>query len=263
MNHVIESYQNYKEENRLTTRKARRIEFITSVRAMNELLPKNGKKLDCAAGTGIYSFYYANKGYEVTALDITPRHIDYIKCKLQDTDYNITADINDATDLSRFNDNSFDVVLCMGPMYHLIDKRDRDKCLKECIRVLKKGGYLVVAYISRFYIYPHIAIEDRKYRDSDLAKKIINTGTIKHDDPNCFWTDCYFAVPEELEQDFKIYNVSVVDHLATDGLAPFVNDKFDDMDENEFETWCEYHYSVCRERSILGSSNHGLIIGRK
>ena len=78
MNDVVESYENYKEEERLTTNNSRKIEFITTVRALDGLLPPKSKILDCAAGTGAYAFYLAEKGYEVTATDITPRHIDYI-----------------------------------------------------------------------------------------------------------------------------------------------------------------------------------------
>lgn len=55
------------------------------------------------------------------------------------------------------------VVLNMGPFYHLIDKKARKKCLEESLRVLKKGGYFVVAYIPRLYLNQMIAMFDVKY----------------------------------------------------------------------------------------------------
>ena len=61
----------------------------------------------------------------------------------------------DATDLSIFEDGTFDVVLNMGPFYHLLTEEKRDKCLSECIRVLKKGGLLITAYIPRFSVFQH------------------------------------------------------------------------------------------------------------
>ncbi len=74
-NHVVESYENHREEDRLTTNNSRRLEFLTTARILDKLI--SGKKtiLDCAAGTGIYSFYLADKGHTVTATDITPRGI--------------------------------------------------------------------------------------------------------------------------------------------------------------------------------------------
>lgn len=263
MNHVVESYENYREEDRLTTNNARKIEFITTIKALNEVFPGNAKILDCGAGTGIYSFYYAEKGYDVTALDITPRHIEIINQKLKNKPYNMKALLNDATDLSMFDDETFDIVLCMGPIYHLTDKSMREKCLSECIRVLKAGGLVAVSYINRFYVFPYVATTDKRYLNMALAKTLIETGVIKHDEPNCFWTDSYYSIPEEVENGFKKFNLEIVDHLATDGISPFLKDKIDCMNEKEFKIWCDYHYTVCRQKSILGASNHGLIIGRK
>lgn len=263
MNHVIESYENYKEEDRLNSNNARRIEFITSIRAIRERVHKKSRVLDCAAGTGIYAFELADEGHDVTALDLTPRHVAIMKNRLKSCDYTMNIDVNDATDLSRFKDESFDVVLCMGPMYHLVDEELREKCMKECIRVLKKDGILVLAYISRYFVFPHMAIKYKEFINENLATKLRDTGTIHSDDPDCFWTDCFFAAPEEMEAYMIKNELQILDHLASDGLAPFISEKVDAMTETEYNIWCDYHYSVCREKSLLGSSNHGLLIGRK
>ena len=114
-NYVVDNYENYKEENRLTTNNARRIEFITTVRIMDELFEKKSKILDCAAGTGIYAFYLADRGHQVTATDITPRHIQLINDQKQNKEYEMETAVLDATDMSLFEDESFDVVLNMGP----------------------------------------------------------------------------------------------------------------------------------------------------
>ncbi|MBP1565896.1 MAG: hypothetical protein J6A58_09105 [Oscillospiraceae bacterium] len=66
-NYVVENYENYREEDRLSTNNARRIEYLTTVRILDELIDSNQKILDCAAGTGIYAFHFAQQGNEVTA----------------------------------------------------------------------------------------------------------------------------------------------------------------------------------------------------
>ena len=71
MNYVVDSYENYKEENRLTTNNARKIEFVTTTRVLDEIIHDKSKILDCAAGTGIYSFWLADKGHEVTDNQMT------------------------------------------------------------------------------------------------------------------------------------------------------------------------------------------------
>ncbi|MDF2821547.1 MAG: SAM-dependent methyltransferase [Clostridiales bacterium] len=261
MKNVVEGY--YQEDNKLTINKVKKIEFVTTVKALDAVLPEKAKILDCASGTGNYAFYYADRGYGVTALDITPRHIDFIEEKLKSKDYTMEIGVNDATDLSRFDDAIFDIVLCMGPIYHLTEKTMRDKCLSECIRVLKKGGILVTSYINRFYVFPYVVTSYGKFLNKDLAKTLVETGVMKKGDSTSFWTDSYYSTPEETEADFQRYNLTIIDHLATDGLSKILRDKIDRMSEEEFRIWCDYHYSVCREKSILGASNHGLVIGRK
>lgn len=263
MEEVIKSYENYREEDRLTTNNARKTEFITTIRAFEELFPPGVKVLDCAAGTGAYAFYLAEKGFDVTATDITPRHIQYIHDKLKDKTYAMQTGVMDARDLHVFEDESFDIVLNMGPYYHLTEKKDREKCINECLRVLKKGGLLVTTYISRLSAFTYVVTSDASYLKEDFGKQLYQTGALKHDDPYCFWTDTYYALPEEMEQAYTNKSLTIVDHFAQDGVAPLMRSVVDQWDESQFKEWCAYHYMVCREKSILGSSGHGAIVGRK
>ena len=169
----------------------------------------------------------------------------------------------DATDMSMFADETFDVVFNMGPFYHLIDEEQRTKCMKESLRVLKKGGLIFTAYISRYYIFQYIAMHDKRFLDRRLLEQLMQTGVLRHDDEKCFWTDSYYATKTEMENLYKQNGVEVIDHFAQDGLTPMFASNVDTWEEDEFQIWCDYHYSVCREESTLGASNHVIIVGRK
>ena len=262
-NYIVDNYENYKEEERLTTNNARRIEFLTTVRVMDEIFKKESKILDCAAGTGIYAFYLADQGHQVTATDITPRHIEIINKEKQNKGYEMRTAVLDATDMSLFEDESFDVVLNMGPFYHLITEEQRKRCLSESLRALRKGGLLLTAYIPRFYVCQYVSMSNSDYLDAALLEQLINTGVLRHDDEKCFWTDTYYATKQEMEALYIQNNVEIIDHFAQDGLAPSFSDTVDKWDEQHFKVWCDYHYSVCREESILGASNHVIIVGKK
>ena len=262
-NYVVESYENYKEEERLTTQNSKKIEFITTIRVLEEYLSSPCKILDCAAGTGIYSFYFANKGFDVTATDITPRHIKLINLQKAKNQTKMQTAVLDATDMSVFEDETFDVVLNMGPFYHLILPEQRHKCLSECYRVLKKGGLLITAYIPRFFVFQYVAVKDSQYFDAGLAKQLVNTGVLKHDDDKCFWTDTYYSSMEEMETMYRLQNLELIDHFAQDGITPLLSQYVDDWSEEKFKIWCDYFYSICREKSLLGASNHSIIIGKK
>ena len=131
------------------------------MRVFNELFNKHTRILDCAAGTGTYAFYLTEQGYDVTATDITPRHIDVIRNTLVDKNYKMDTAVLDATDMNIFEEEVFDVVLNIGPFYHLITEEQREKCLLESLRVLKKGGLIVIAYIPRHYVFQLVAMTNQ------------------------------------------------------------------------------------------------------
>lgn len=262
-NEVVNYYENYREEDRITTNNARRIEFLTTIRKFDELFKGSMNVLDCATGTGAYAFYLADKGHTVTATDITPRHISIINEILKDKSYAMNTRVLDATDMRCFEDESFDVVLNMGPFYHLTAEDARNKCLSESIRVLKKGGLLITAYIPRLYLNQMMVMSDDKYLDKDLLCQIRNTGVLLHDDPKCFWTDTYYSSYDEMQKLYKDNGIECIDHFAQDGLTPLFRNTVDKWSEEQFAIWCEYHLSVCSEKQIIDMSNHVIIVGRK
>lgn len=265
MKHVVNCYENYREEDRLTTNNARKVEFLTTIRVLDEHFANADKVkiLDCAAGTGIYAFYFADKGYNVTATDITPRHIQLINEKLNSKPYTMKTAVIDATDLNCFENESFDIVLNMGPLYHLTSEDMRKKCVHECFRVLKKGGLLVTSYISKYFIFPYLATNNSEFLKADFANILIDVGSISHDDENCFWTDTHYASANEMEELYTNFNLVTIDHFAQDGMAPMLRSIIDEYNDEQFKVWCDYHYKTCREKSILGASNHAIIIGKK
>ncbi len=260
---IVDYYENYREEDRLSTNNARKIEFLTTTAKLDQLLGGRLSILDCAAGTGAYAFYYAEKGYHITATDITPRHIRIIDEGLKDKPYSMSTMVLDATDMRCFSDESFDVVLNMGPFYHLTKEEQRTRCIAESLRVLKKGGLLVTAYIPRLFLNQMIAFADEKYLDDRFLDQIKETGVLDHEDPKCFWTDTYYSSYEEMVKIYSSLNLEIIDHFAQDGLAPMLYDTVDKWDPEQFRTWFHYHLSVCSEKSIIGMSNHAVIVGTK
>lgn len=97
----------------------------------------------------------------------------------------------------------------------------------------------------------------------NLANQIINTGVLRHDDEKCFWTDSYYSTFDEMVELFNKNGIEIIDHFAQDGISRFLRDKVDSLNDADFDIWCNYHYSICREKSILGVSNHVIIAGRK
>ncbi len=260
---VIKTYENYQEDLRLTADNCRRLEFITGIKYMDKYLEPGCKILDVAAGAGAYAIYYAARGFDVTALDITPKYIDMIHQKAAKEKLNIPAFVNDARDLSMFKDETFDSLFCMGPIYHLTEEEDRKKVMKECRRVLKPGGLFFLAYINKFFVFSHFALGSKQYLQDKWFQRIIKDGIIRSTDEDCFWTDAWFTTPEEIESLCLEFGFNKVNHVAQDGIAPLMADDVNEMRQEDFQRWTDYHLRTCEEPSILGISNHGLYIGKK
>lgn len=135
-----------KEDTRLESQHGQ-VEFLTTTKYIEKYLKSDSKILEIGAGTGRYSLYYANKGYDVTAIEYVNHNIDILKSKIKNG-MKIVAEQGDAVDLSRFNDNTFDVTLVLGPLYHLYEDNDINKAIEEAIRVTKKDGIIAIAYLT-------------------------------------------------------------------------------------------------------------------
>ena len=136
----------YVEDNRLTKDKMHYIEFITTTTYIDKYLKQGDRIIDIGAGTGAYSLYYANKGYKVDAIELVQANVDVLQNKIKDN-MDINAIQGNALDLSMYEDDTFDITLVLGPLYHLFKKDEEDQAIKEAIRVTKPNGKIFIAFI--------------------------------------------------------------------------------------------------------------------
>lgn len=255
-NDIIYFYENSCDENkRLQRQRVNRIEFLTTMKYLKEICPKESKVLDACAGCGVYSFPLAKVGYHVTAGDLVEYNVEQIRCKENENpvlDYIYTGSI---LDLSRFDDDSFDVVLNLGAFYHLIDKKDREKAIEESLRVLRRGGIFFLAYLnkySNFFKYNQQWVDNFHVFEEYLEKG--------YNEDNCLF---YATSPEDIEQTMSTYKLKQLHNVATDGLKFAIRDSINSLSDDEFERYLKLHYQMCEVKSLLGYSEHALYIGQK
>lgn len=255
----IEKYYNsYQEDIRLNKDRAHKIEFLTSIKYIKDVIPPKSKILDACAGVGGYAFDLADCEYDITAGDLVENHVCTMN-KINSEKKTIKRIVKtDVLDLSQFEDNSFDAVLCMGALYHLRKETDRKRAISECLRVLKPQGIFIAAYINRYAKILKDMISGLE--NMDIAMQVFEKGNSpeKYDDEAFYKT-----TPNEFENEIKEFSLEKLHHIGTDGIGYIISDKIDEMTDNQFETWLEYHIKTCEDPNILGYSMHGLYIAKK
>lgn len=252
-------YEEYDEDRRLVKDNSHSIEFITTTKYLDRYMSEGDKVLEVGAATGRYSFYYAQSGCDVTALELSEKHVDIMKDKLKNNPCSMEIFQGNALDLSEFNDEVYDVVLCLGPIYHLTTEEDRTRCIKECLRVLKPGGLIAIAYISKFAHFAD-SIKRNKEDINDIGlQNIVRDGIESDDAKACF----YFSTYDEIEKMMHDNEIQKTVHIATDGIADMLRSSVNDFNDEEFDLWLKYHLDTCENPNLIGYSKHGLYIGRK
>ena len=128
------------------------LEFVRTQALLERYLPAPPAVVaDVGGGPGRYAIWLAERGYQVHLIDPVPLHIEQAEAaaKIRPMATLASAEVGDARAL-RLSDQSVDVVLLLGPLYHLTERGDRLQALAEARRVCRKGGLVIAAAISRF-----------------------------------------------------------------------------------------------------------------
>ncbi len=256
----LEKYYNKFCEDKRLTRRHGQVEYITSMKYIHQYLEGNGNKsevkiLDVGAGTGRYSVQLAREGYDVTAVELVKYNLGILKSKGS----NVKAYQGTALNLSRFAENTFDMTLVFGPMYHLYTFEDKVQALKEAKRVTKEGGIILTAYCMNEYSILTYGFKENHICDSLKSGKV----------------DAEFHVvaePEDLYDYVRLEDISRINEAAgvkriklisADGPANYMRQTLNAMDEETYRTFIEYHLSTCERYELLGASAHTLDILQK
>lgn len=220
---------------------------------------------DVGGGPGFYATWLAKRGYDVHLLDLVPLHIEQARERSEaDPDASLAeATVGDARDIP-WSDGTSDAVLLMGPLYHLQERGERLETLREALRVLRPGGRLLVSAISRF-ASTYDGVVHGRFDDPtfvDIAAQDRETGC--HDNPTddpSYFTEAYYHLPEELEEELRDAGFEVDSVLGVEGPA-WMADGFDDRWEDE--AWRERAVSIARdlesEPSLTGASVHMMAV---
>lgn len=256
MESIIEFYNNYDEDSRLK-RKNRMPEYLTTMKYIKKYLKPNSKIIEIGAGTGRYSIALADMGYDVTAVELVPHNINIMKKKIKPK-HNIKIYEGNACDLSFIDSDTYDIILLLGPMYHLFTDEDKNKAIGEALRVAKTGGIVYSAYCNNdtcmykmFYKKRILSYLDRGLIDENYHAK---------SSPNEIFE--LYRKPD-IDNLMKDFNVTRLHFVGVDMLSYLYSNKLDRLNKREFEEYMKFLSTICEREDLVGFSEHMLDIFRK
>ena len=259
MNYLEEYYNNYDEEGRLLFRHGQ-VEYLTTMKYIKECLEgvSDPHILEVGAGTGRYSVTLAKQGLKVTAVELVEHNLEILKSKLDGTE-SINAIQGNALDLSAFEDNFFDLTMVLGPMYHLYKKEEKLTALSEAIRVTKPGGYILVAYcMNEPTVIQYVFGLNRLSEVMDF--NMITSDWHCISEPKDLFELVRTEDIAELDANVPAKRIKLV---ATDGATNYKREMIDAMDDETFDKWLDFHFTICERGDLIGASHHTLDILQK
>jgi SAM-dependent methyltransferase len=261
------------EWNRLEGGTQARLEYLVTTHALRRHLPSppdgvrcHRRVLDAGGGPGRYTINLAAKGFAVTLLDLSPALLDVARGRITAAGPAIADRVEavvqgSITDLSRFPDESFDAVLCLGgPLSHLIDARDRRAALRELRRVARPGAPLLISVMNRLGAYRTVV----QWADSwalvfpHLARS--GESTLASGAP------AYFFLPEEFHALLEDSGLTVERLYGTAGLGAHLHeDRLAALmaDPQRWPLWQDLLLATCDHPNVVGVSNHLLAAVRR
>jgi len=258
LNVLSEYYGSYDEDNRLRSQHGS-VEFLTTMRYVEKYLRPGMQILEVGTATGRYSHTLARQGYQVDAVELVQHNIEVFMANTLPGE-NVRIYQGNAKNLHMLTDNTYDITLLLGPMYHLFTEAEQKQALSEAIRVTKKGGVIFAAYCGNEatmvqYCFGRGMIKEQHYRD------LVDPVTFKASSDPAELFQLYRK--EDIDALMEDFSVTRLHYVGTDMATNYMRQAVDEMDAELFNLYLQYHFAICERGDLVGASHHILDIFRK
>ena len=222
---------------------------------------------DIGGAAGFYSFWLQSIGHAVSLVDLSPKNIELANAYAQKKGIKLSrCETGDATNLELDSDQ-FDLVLLMGPLYHLTEKEERVKALSEAKRILKPGGYVLSAVISRYASlfdgFKRGLVVDDKFEK--LLADDLKTGIHLNKTGNPeYFTTAYFHSPQEIKNEAGESGLHFEKLIGVESFGWIIDDFAKKSGDAKYmKTLNKFIQIVESSDDLIAMSQHIICVGRK
>lgn len=254
LSNIEKHYNKHPEDLRLLRRHGI-VEFEVTMHHLRRFLKQGQRVLDIGAGTGRYTSALMAEGYQVKAVELVQRNIDVFLKREP------TADVvrGDARDMAFIADDTADVTLLLGPLYHLMGEEEKLKALNEAKRITKPGGVIFVAYLMNEYSILSYCFDEDRIEDL-MAKGFV---------------DNEFHIRAEADELYDYIRIEDIDRLneraglervtifSPDGASDYMRTRLNRMTDKTFALFIEYQKFLSERQDLIGAGSHVVDVVKK
>jgi SAM-dependent methyltransferase len=241
------------------------LEYDLTWRYLTRYLPPAGTVLEIGAATGRYTLALVERGYAVTAVDLSAGLLARCQARLAAAglDGRTRFVVADARDLRAVPDGAFDAVLLLGPLYHLIYEEDRRAAVRQAAARLRDGGVIVSAHLSRLGVLGDLMKRTPAWIErEEEVRSLLEDGRRPDDAPRGGFRG-YFA---QVAENAPLHEACGIETVVLAGIEPAISaddDCYNALTPPLRERWLDLLFAVSADETTMGASRHLLYIGRK
>ena len=254
LSNIEKHYLKHHEELRLQRRHGI-VEFTVTMHYLQKYLTPECKILDIGAGCGDYTIALMEQGHKVDAVELVQRNIDVMKQRCPE----INVRKADARNLGFIADETYDVTLLFGPMYHLMNENDKLLALSEAKRVTRKNGTILVAYLMNEYsIISYCFAENRmsELREKGFVDKDFHVQTPEGE----LYDYIRLEDAARMNEALKLKRETI---FSPDGPTDYIRVELNRMTEENFQLYIDYVKKIAERQDLIGAAAHIVDVVKK
>jgi len=248
---------------------ANRPEFLLTCRMLERYIGPNDKVLDIGGGPGRYALHLAAQGCDVTLFDLSSENVKFAMEQAAKDSLSIKGIVGDAREVDglvneQFEDQQYDHILLMGPMYHLLEEEDRIQAIQSALKLLKSGGLIFISFINLFagFIFcmkfaPEMIISTEapeiEYRECNVTKRSYSGDA---------FTKAFFIHQEDILPFMEQFPLEKLHLFGQEGITSPCEENIMSQSKEIIKAWLDFCEKTWEREDLLSWSEHLMYVGR-